>query len=61
MHSFQYFIRRDKFVCILTLHPHWQTATLHRIKWNRDESVRAVRDVARRVKTLAPELAVEIV
>jgi hypothetical protein len=61
MHSYQYFIRGEKVVCVLILHPHWQTATLHRIKWNRDESVRAVRVIARLIKTLDPELAIEIV
>lgn len=61
MHSYQYFIRGAKFVCVLILHPHWQTATLHRIRWNLDESVRAVRDIARLVKTLDPELAIEVV
>ena len=61
MHSYQYFIRGAKFVCVLILHPHWQTATLHRIKWNLDESVQAVRNIARLVKTLDPELAIQIV
>jgi hypothetical protein len=61
MHSYTYFIRGDKFVCVLILHPRWQTATLHRIKWNLDESVQAIRGIARLVKTLDPELSIELV
>ena len=60
-HSYQYFIRGRKFVCVLILHPLWHTATLHRIKWNLYESSRAIREIARLVKSLDPGLTIEIV
>ena len=50
MHSYEYFIRGKKFVCIVVLHPQWNFATVHRIPWNIEEPEKAVEKILREVE-----------
>ena len=61
MHSYEYFIRKEKFVCIVILHPQWNSATIHRITWNMKESERAAEGIAKILKEVDPTIEVAIV
>jgi hypothetical protein len=61
MHSYEYFVRGKKFVCIIVLHPLWNSATIHHIPWNIEESEEAVERIAGILREMEPTLTVEVV
>lgn len=61
MHSYEYFIRRKKFVCVVVVYPEWNSATIYKVKWNIEESERAVENIVKILETLEPKLKIEII
>ena len=60
MHSYQYFIRGKKFVCIAHAHPMWNFITLYKIKWNIEESEKAIEKIVKIIKTLDPKIRIKV-
>ena len=46
MHSYEYFVRANKFVCIIVLNSFWKAARLYTLPWNIEESKRAINTVS---------------
>lgn len=61
MHSYEYFIRGRKFVCILVLSPFWNSARLHLIPWNLEESKAAVEIVSEILLEIEHGIKVEVI
>ena len=61
MHSYEYFIRGSKFVCVVVLYPQWNSATIHRIPWNMEESEKAVERILEILREFEPAIEVEVI
>jgi len=60
MHAYEYFIRRNKFVCTLILYPARSSATIYKINWNLKESEEAVKIITKILRKMDPKLEIEI-
>lgn len=60
MHSYDYFIRKRRFVCTVLLNPVWGSATLYRVNWNLKESEEAIQKITRILKEMDPSLKIRI-
>jgi len=60
MHSYEFYIRKTKFVSILTLNPCWNLATIYRITWNIEESEEAVKDLTKILREIDGEINVQV-
>ena len=61
MHGYEYYIRKTKFVSILTLNPLWNLATIYKIRWNLKESEEAIKDLTKILKEIDSELHIQII
>ncbi len=61
MHSYEYFIRKRRFVCMLVLSPTQRLATIYEVRWNRREAEEAVEEVSELLKEMDPEIRIEYV
>jgi len=61
MHSYEYFIRKKRFVCVLVLSPTRNSATIYEVKWNRIEAEEAVDEISRLLKEMSPTIKIEYV
>lgn len=60
LHSYEYFVRKKKFVSIIVLSPEWNLARIKHVAWNFEESVLAVRQVEAIIRGIDPGIAIEI-
>jgi len=61
MHSYEYFIRRKRFVCVLVLSPTRSLATIYDVGWNGIEAKEAVDEISKLLKEMDPTIRIEYV
>lgn len=61
MHSYEYFMRKNRFVCVLVLSPTRSLATLYEVRWNRIEAKEAVDGISKLLKEMDPTIRIEYV
>jgi hypothetical protein len=61
MHSYEYFIRRGKFVSMVVLNPTWNLARIRLVRWNLEESIRAAKEIEMVLRGLDPGVRIEVV
>jgi len=59
MHSYEYFIRRGKFVSIVILSPTWNTAKIKLIGWNLKDSAESAKEIEIILKGLDPGIGID--
>jgi len=59
MHSYEYFIRKKRFVCVLVLSSSRSLATIYEIRWNRTEAKEAIDEVSKLLKEMDPTIRIE--
>jgi len=60
MHSYEYFIRRGKFVSIVTLSPAWNVARIKLMGWNIRDSTESAKEIEIILKGLDPGIRIEV-
>jgi len=61
MHSYEYFVRANKFVCIIVLNSLWNAARLYTIPWNMEESKRAINTVSATIQGIDPSIKIAVI
>lgn len=61
MHSYEYFIRAQKFVCIVVLNPLWNAARLYTIPWNIEESKHAIKTISEMIQKIDPSIKITVI
>lgn len=61
MHSYEYFVRKKRFVCVLVLSSTRSLATIYEVRWNRTEAKEAIDEVSRLLREMDPTIMVEYV
>ena len=61
MHSYEYFVRANKFVCIIVLNPLWNAVRLYTMPWNIDESLQAIGTVSEMIREIDPEVKITVI
>ena len=54
------YIRKTKFVSILTLNPLWNLATLYKIKWNLKESEEEIKNLTRILREIDNKIKIQV-
>jgi len=60
MHSYDYFVIKEKFVSIISLEPEFNKASIKKISWNLKGSVSAIDKIYKIVKEIDPQITIEI-
>jgi len=60
MHGYEYFIRKNKFVCILLINPSKNEIEFYRIPWNYQESMNSIQKIIRILLEMNPTIKLEI-
>jgi len=61
MHSYEYFIRKKRFVCVLVLSPTRSLATIYEVRWNRIEAEEAVDEISKLLNEMDPTIRIKYV
>jgi len=61
MHSYEYFIRKRRFVCVLVLSSTRSLATIYEVRWNRIEAKEALDEISKLLKEMDPIIRIEYV
>jgi len=61
MHSYEYFIRKKRFVRILVLSSTRSLATIYEVRWNKTEAKEAIDEVSKSLKDMDPTIRIEYV
>jgi len=61
MHSYEYFVRKKRFVCVLVLSPTRSLATIYEVRWNRVEAKEALDEISKLLKEMDPKIRIEYV
>ena len=61
IHSYEYFIRKSRFVCMLVLSPTQRSATIYEVRWNRREAEEVVEEISKLLKEMDPAIRHEYV
>ena len=61
MHSYEYFIRKKRFVRILVLSSTRSLATIYEVRWNKTEAKEAIDEVSKLLKEMDPTIRIEYV
>jgi len=61
MHSYEYFIRKKRFVCALVLSSTRSLATIYEVKWNKTEAEEAINEISKLLKEMDPTIRVQYV
>ena len=61
MHSYEYFVRKKRFVCVLVLSPTRSLATIYEVRWNRAEAKEALDEISKLLKEMDPKIRIEYV
>lgn len=61
MHSYEYFIRKKRFVRILVLRSTRSLATIYEVRWNKTEAKEAIDEVSKLLKEMDPTIRIEYV
>jgi len=61
MHSYEYFIRKKRFVCVLVLSSTRSLATIYEVRWNRTEAKEAIEELSKLLKEMDPKIRIEYV
>jgi hypothetical protein len=60
MHGYEYFIRKNKFVCVLLINPSKNEANFYRILWNYQESIVSIRKIMKILLEMNPSIRIGI-
>ena len=60
MHSYEYYIRNNKFACILVLNPMWNLVTLYRIDWNLKESEKIINELTKILREIDENIQIQV-
>ncbi len=61
MHSYEYFIRKKRFVCVLVLSPTRSLATIYEVGWNRAEAKETVDEISKLLKEMDQTIKIEYI
>jgi len=61
MHSYEYFVRKKRFVCVLVLSPTRNSATIYEVRWNRTEAKEAADQISKLLKEMDPTITIEYI
>ena len=61
MHSYEYFIRKKRFVRISVLSSTRSLATIYQVRWNKTEAKEAIDEVSKSLKEIDPTIRIEYV
>jgi len=61
MHSYEYFIRKKRFVRISVLSSTRSLATIYQVRWNKTEAKEAIDEVSKSLKEVDPTIRIEYV
>jgi len=60
MHSYEYYIIKDKFVSVIFLEPEFNRVLVHKISWNPKNSSSAVKEIYSIIKEIDPSIEVHV-
>jgi hypothetical protein len=60
MHSYEYYVIKEKFVSIIQLEPELRRASIKKISWNLKESIPAIDEIYGLLKEIDPKLSIEV-
>ncbi|MBC7091969.1 MAG: hypothetical protein H5T50_08720 [Nitrososphaeria archaeon] len=60
MHSYEYYVIRDKFVSVIFLEPEFNRVLVHKISWNPKNSSLAVKEIYSIIKEIDPSIEVHV-
>jgi len=60
MHSYEYYVMKEKFVSVIFLEPNFNRAMIHKISWNPKDSSIAVKEIYSTIKEIDPGVQVLI-
>ncbi|MEM3507664.1 MAG: hypothetical protein QW589_03905 [Candidatus Bathyarchaeia archaeon] len=60
MHGYEYFIRRNKFICVILINPSKNEADFYKILWNHQESIISIKKIMKILLEMNPGMRLEI-
>jgi hypothetical protein len=60
MHSYEYYVIKEKFVSIISIEPELNKASIEKISWNLKGSILAIEEILGMLKEIDPNLFVEV-
>ena len=60
MHSYEYYIIKEKFVSIISLEPESNKASIKKISWNLKGSIPAIEEIYSLLKEIDPKISIEV-
>lgn len=60
MHSYEYYVIKEKFVSIISIEPELNKASINKISWNPKGSIPAVGEIYEMLKEIDPKISIEV-
>jgi len=60
MHSYEYYVIKEKFVSIISIEPEFNKASINKISWNLKSSIPAIGEIYEMLKEIDPKISIEV-
>ncbi|MEM2896218.1 MAG: hypothetical protein QXG01_01370 [Candidatus Bathyarchaeia archaeon] len=60
MHGYEYFVRKNQFVCVLLINPSKNEANFYKMAWNYQESMESIQKIMKILLEMDPSMKLEI-